>query len=140
MRRPIARRTAGAGFVTIEFVVGVALLVVPSVLFGAALPVWAEREHAATVAAREAARDAAERWPADATATATAIAQLEASNLGVPASDVTVDLAVDDRRGGQVRATVTVVMPAIVVPGIGRRGAWRWSATATRRIDDFRSR
>lgn len=136
--RPGAQRSGG--FIAIEFVAGVALLLVPSLLLVAALPVWSEREHAATVAAREAARYAAEHWPASTSDAATAIAQLEALDLGVPISDVTVDLAVDDSRGGQVRARVTVVMPAIVVPGIGRRGAWHWTATATRRIDDYRSR
>jgi hypothetical protein len=138
MRRAPIRRAGG--FVAIEFVAGVALLLVPCLLLVAAVPVWSEREHAATVAAREAARYAAEHWPADTTDAATAIAQLEAVNLGVPISDIAVQLDVDDWRGGQARVRVTVVMPAVVVPGIGRRGAWHWTATATLRIDDYRSR
>jgi NADH:ubiquinone oxidoreductase subunit H len=45
----------GRGFVAIEWVAAVALLLLPVVVLVATLPSWAERRHAATVAAREAA-------------------------------------------------------------------------------------
>lgn len=139
MRSPVPRRAVG-GFVALEFAAGVALLVVPVLLLVASLPAWSEREHAATVAAREAARYAAQRWPAIDEPGAVGVASIAAANLGVPASDLDVSVVADEARGGQVRATVTIVMPALTVPGIGSRGAWRWTTSYTLRIDDYRSR
>ena len=52
------------GFVAIEWVAAVAMLLLPVVVLVATLPTWAERRHAATVAAREAARDLQQHWPA----------------------------------------------------------------------------
>lgn len=133
------RRRAEGGFLAIEFVASVALLLVPVVLLVAALPTWSEREHAATVAAHEAAREAAAHWPAVNTADVVSVAQLAAVNLGVPADDVTVAIDPIGGRGGQIRVRVTIVMPAVVVPGIGAHGAWHWSTSYTMRVDDYRS-
>ena len=44
------------GLVAIEWVAALALLLLPIVVLVATLPEWAERRHAATVAAREATR------------------------------------------------------------------------------------
>ena len=128
------------GFVAVEFVAGVALLLVPALLLVASLPTWSEREHAATVAAREAARYAAQQWPSDTDGQAVAVALLAAANYGVPARDLEVTMDSNVDRGGQVRATVTIVMPAIVVPGMGAHGAWHWTTSYAVRVDDYRSR
>src|SRR4051812_26146920 len=52
------------GFVAIEWVAAVAMLLLPAVVLVGALPTWAERRHAATVAARGAAGDLQLQWPA----------------------------------------------------------------------------
>src|SRR5262245_51454843 len=52
MTRPHDRT---AGFVAAEWVISLALLLLPVVMIVGSLPSWVERRHAATVAAREAA-------------------------------------------------------------------------------------
>lgn len=127
------------GFVATEFVAGVALLLVPVLMLVAALPTWVERRHAATVAAREAARAATETFPADA-ARGRAVAELVAANYGVDPDDVTVQIDSADVRGGQVVARVTVVMPALAVPFGGGVGEWHLTTTYALRVDDYRAR
>lgn len=128
-----------SGFVATEFVVAVALLLIPTLLLVASSPQWIERRHVATVVAREAATVASESFPSD-TAAAEAVAVVVAANYGVAPEDVSVRVVDDARRGGQVRAEVTITMPAIVVPFVGQVGRWRYTTEYTVRIDDFRSR
>lgn len=131
---------AERGFVAVEFVGAIALLLLPSLMLVAALPRWSEREHAATVVAREVARAAVRVWPNDLGQEADEIVQEVATDLGVPPTDISVTVAADSNRGGQVRVTATIVMPALVVPGVGAAGQWHWSTTSAARIDDLRSR
>jgi hypothetical protein len=139
-RVPQASGVDEGAFVAIEFVAGVAFLLLPVLLLVTALPRWSERQHAAVVAAREAVRVAIAQWPNDASRAANATAREVASNYGVPTSDLSVSLASDDARGGQVRATVTIVMPALVVPLMGRVGSFHWTTSYALRVDDYRSR
>ncbi len=127
------------GFVAIEFVVAIAVLLVPVVLMVAAVPSWIERRHAATVAAREAAIYAAESFPTD-VRNADDVAIVVAANYGIPPDEIDVRLRTDDARGGQVTARVTIDMPAIVVPFVGRVGRWTYTLDYSIRIDDYRSR
>ncbi len=128
------------GFVAIEWVAAVALLLLPVVVLVATLPTWVERRHAATVAAREAVRRLADDWPHADPAAAIALAREVAADHGISASDVVVRVrSVGTARGDDARVDVEVVMPAIAVAGI-RVGAFTTTAIATRRIDDYRSR
>ena len=61
----MTRASVRAGFVAIELVLAIGLLLFPVVLLVGSLPQWSERQHAAIVAAREAAQVAAQEWPAD---------------------------------------------------------------------------
>jgi hypothetical protein len=126
------------GFVATEWVAALALLLLPVVVLAATLPSWAERSHAATVAAREAARTVVDEWPQPATADAIRAAQDVARDHGVSAHDVDVHVppAVPPR-GGTVRVDVWVTMPAVSVAGIDVAG-WRYHAVAIRRVDDYR--
>ena len=82
------------------------------------MPEWAERKHAATVAAREAARDLVENWPNGNPAAAALVAQEVAADHGVDAADI----ACAFRRWG--------------LAGIRRRGRRRdHDARARRRAD-----
>jgi hypothetical protein len=134
------RARGAGGFIALEFLLGVVLLLVPTLLLVCALPVWNEREHAAVIAARESARIAAEAWPADVSARAAAEARVIAWNYGIPADELDIAISVSQTRGGQVVSRVTVVMPAIVVPAFLHVGRWRWTTQYAVRIDDYRSR
>jgi hypothetical protein len=127
------------GFVATEWVAAVALLLLPVVVLAATLPSWAERAHAATVAAREAARTVVDEWPSPAAADARRTAQDVGRDHGIDPGDLDVRVAPDDPpRGSDVRVDVWVRMPAVSVAGI-HVGAWRYHAVAIRRIDDYRS-
>jgi len=127
------------GFVAIEFVVAVAMLLVPVVMLVAAVPTWVERRHAATVAAREAARAASESFPAD-LAGGAEIATVVAGNYGVGPDEIEVHIVTDGTRGGQVTAFVTVTLPALAVPFGGGIGEWHVTTSYALRTDDYRSR
>ena len=128
------------GFVAIEFVAAVAFLLLPIVVLVATLPVWAERRHAATVAAREAARELVDAWPNADAAAAVDVAERVAADHGVESADVAVRVpSTGGGRGSYVRVEVVVLMPAISVMGM-RAGTWHYTAVELRRVDDFRSR
>jgi len=134
-----ARRDAG--FVAIEWVAAVTLLLVPAVVLGGSLPRWAERRHAATVAAREAVRELQREWPDLDAQEAELVARYVAADHGVDPSDVTIRVdAPGAGPGDQLRVEVSVKVPAIAVPGLSRTASWTYTAWATARIDDYRSR
>ena len=128
------------GFVAVELVAAIALLLVPTIVLVASVPVWSERRHTATVVAREAARAAAAGWPSPAGSDVDSVVASVAADYGVSRADLAVSVDVDSARGGQAAAHVTVVMPALHLPLIGDAGAWHWSTTYAVRIDDYRSR
>jgi hypothetical protein len=139
VRVPRGRRSE-SGFVAIEWVAAIATLLVPIVVLVASMPGWAERRHAATVAAREAARDLVDKWPNGDPAAAVIIARDVAADHGVDSRDLDVRVpSVGEARGDEVEVDVEVTMPAIGVAGMSV-GSWHYTARATRRVDDFRSR
>ena len=129
------------GFVAIEWVAAVALLLLPVVALVGTLPTWAERSHAAAVAAREAARELAQHWPAGDPADAELVAKYVAADHGIPGADVDVRvLSAGSVPGDQIRVEVRVRMPAIAMPGLSGVAAWTYSTVASLRVDDYRSR
>ncbi|HEY5170169.1 MAG TPA: hypothetical protein VIK54_00420 [Acidimicrobiia bacterium] len=139
MQAPNQRR-GEPGFVAIEWVAAIAMLLLPIVVLVATMPGWAERRHAATVAAREAARDLADNWPNGDPEAAVVVARDVAADHGVDAADLDVRVpSVGEARGDEVEVDVEVTMPAIGVGGMSV-GSWHYTARATRRVDDFRSR
>jgi hypothetical protein len=133
-------RRCERGFVAIEFALAVGLLLLPVVMLVAALPSWVEREHAATVAAAEAAGAAVRAYPGDGGPDARSAALDTLHDYGITATDIDVVVVRDDHaRGGTVSVRVTVTMPALVVPGVGAIGGFHWSRVQSRRIDDYRS-
>ncbi|MDP9336063.1 MAG: hypothetical protein M3Q30_22515 [Actinomycetota bacterium] len=138
--RAADRRRSECGFVAIEWVAAIAMLLLPIVVLVATMPGWAERRHAATVAAREAARDLVDNWPNATSESAVLVAIDVAADHGVDATDVDVRVpSVGEMRGDEVVVEVEVTMPAIGVSGMSV-GSWHYTARATRRVDDFRSR
>lgn len=130
-----------SGLVAIEWVAAITLLLIPAVVLVASLPTWAERRHAATVAAREAVRDLQQRWPDGRADEAELVAKYVAADHGIAPGDVTVRVLDGGvAPGDQIRVAVDVEMPAIALPGVRRIAGWTYSTTASLRVDDYRSR
>jgi hypothetical protein len=129
------------GFVAIEWVAAVTFLLLPAVVLVGSLPTWAERKHAATIAAREAARQLERDWPDADPERAELVAKYAAADHGVDARQVRVRVrSTGSGPGAQIRVDVRVRMPAVAVPGLVRAGAWSYTASAALRVDDYRSR
>jgi hypothetical protein len=129
------------GVVAIEWVAAIALLLFPAVALVGTLPTWAERSHAAAVAAREAARELELHWPAGDPAAAALVATYVAQDHGIDATDISVRvLSMGSAPGDQIRVEVKVRMPAIAMPGLSGVAAWTYSTVASLRVDDYRSR
>lgn len=128
------------GSAVLEWPLASLLLLIPVAIMVILLPTWSEHQtvarDAATVAAREAVLAST---PEEALAAGDDAAFRTVENFGLNAEEVSVTWAGDLSRGGSITATVTVRMPAIVVPGWGGVDAWSWSASHTERVDDYRS-
>jgi hypothetical protein len=137
------RRVPRGGFIASEFVLGVCVIILPVTLLVLALPTWSERQAMAQRAANESAREVvlADSWSAGMGAARAAVDQV-AGNYGVSLDDVRgPDLtAGGGLAGGQtVVSRVTVRMPMMVIPLVGRVGSWSWTAVHAERVDDYRS-
>jgi hypothetical protein len=140
---PAPRRGAQAGFIASEFVLGVCVIILPVTLLVLALPTWSERQAMAQRAANESAREVvlADSWSAGVSAARAAVDRV-AGNYDVPIGDVRGPDFTAGRglAGGQtVLSRVTVRMPVMVVPLVGRVGSWSWTAVHAERVDDYRS-
>jgi hypothetical protein len=132
--------------VSLELVLGLGVLVLPVALLVAVFPGWAERTAMAHVAAQEAARVAVlADEPSGGQAAGVAMARQVAANYGVPAADVSTTVAVprdalgDLQRGGEVVATVAVVIRLPAMPLTGGARAFTWTVSHAVRVDDYRS-
>ena len=142
MKERLRNRSDERGYVAGELAIGIGLLVFPVTLLVLTLPTWSERQTTARSVAREVARVVAVAGVCD-RQRAIETGHEMARNLGLPPADLDVhlDCAPGARlvRGENVRASVTVAVPAVDVPGIGSVGAWRWTAHHTEPIDQYRS-
>jgi hypothetical protein len=126
--------------VPLTVVLGLGLLVIPTFLLVLTLPTWEER----TVDARDAARNAAralvtaDNWDSGVASANQAVDEI-AMNNGVSASDVDARYSGSLSRGSEVTATVTIVIPDTVIPGIGSFGVRHYSASSTELVDPYRS-
>jgi uncharacterized membrane protein len=136
------RRSREGGYVAAELALGVGLLVFPVALLVLTLPTWSERQTTARSIAREVSRVVAVAGVCD-RGRAAETGHDMARNLGLTPSDVDVqlDCVPGGRlpRGGSVRASVTVAVPAVALPGIGSVGAWSWTAHHSEPVDQYRS-
>jgi hypothetical protein len=140
--QPRRGRRADAGFVAVELVLGIGLLVLPVALLVLTLPGWSERQSTARSIAREVARDGARASQCDLDR-ARALAAMMAENLGLPGDDVQAHLdcppGVPLDGGTDLAAEVTVKMPAVQVPLIGAVGEWDWTARHREPVDRYGS-
>lgn len=135
----MTRDTEG-GFVAIELVLGLSLLVLPVALLVLTLPGWSERQVTARVISREIARQTAREGICD-FGRARSVALTMSRNLGVPDPDISVGLSCRDGAalvpGSDVEARVTVMMPAVELPAIGAVDAWSWTARHREPVDVY---
>lgn len=134
-----------AGFAVVQWVLGLAFIVLPAAVAVLSLGPWYERAGTASLAAQEAARAAvlADDW-ADAVASASGVVEaVEGRSCGDGEGCLRVELTSTTpgrlERGGRVSATVTVRMPLIVVPFGGTVGAFDYSVTHDEVVDRYRS-
>ena len=136
------RQSREGGYVAAELALGIGLLVFPVALLVLTLPTWSERQTTARSIAREASHVVAVAGICD-RGRAAETGHDMARNLGLAPSDVDVqlDCLPGGRlpRGGSVRASVTVAVPAVTLPGIGSVGAWSWTAHHSEPVDQYRS-
>jgi hypothetical protein len=135
-------RRSESGFVAVELVLGISLLVLPVALLVVTLPGWSERQSTARSIAREVARDAARGGTCDLDGVRRLAATM-AENLGLRVEDVAVHLdcaagsALD--AGTDLSAEITVRMPAVQIPLIGAVGGWDWTARHREPVDRYGS-
>ncbi len=133
------------GFGTLEFVVGVALLLIPVLLLVLQIPRWLEYQDFARTAAAEASRACADADTAAAgEARAERLVAAMAPNYGIGAADAARSLRVTctgaPGPGATVVATVRIDAPALVFPGFGR-GTYHatWTVSHAEVVDPYRS-
>ena len=129
-----------AGFAPLTMMLGVTLVVIPVLLLVLTIPTWLERSVDARDAAANAARAlaTANTWAAGTAAANQTVTELITGD-GLNPSDVEVSYAGSLNPGATVTATVTVEIPAGVIPGLGHYGTVHYRATSTQHIDSFRA-
>ena len=139
--RAATRRCPGdeEGYICLELVLGLALLVLPIALIVLTLPTWLARQNLARLAAQQAAR----------TGVIAASPEQGAAAAGTVVADAGLDPATDLRlswepgssfaRGGLVTARATVESPAVSIPFLGSVGSFPLTATFSERVDQYRS-
>lgn len=136
--------TRDAGFAAVEFVAGLALLVLPMAVLVVSLPVWAETQSSARVVVREAARilAVADDDMVGRTA-ATDMAVRVADNLGVEiVGGPRFEGSVEGAPGleSEVSATITVRLPLLALPLLADLTAVEWTVEHREPVDAYRSR
>lgn len=127
------------GFVAIEFVAGMGLLLVPIGILAMVFPTWAERQDMGRVAAREAARIyVLTGSESEAQDTVSQIAQ----NYDLKANQVRLNgFTTNVNDGGtSVTASVTVEVPATSIPVLNLNAdAFSFTVRQTEAVDTYRS-
>jgi hypothetical protein len=136
------RRDRDAGFIALEFALGVAVLVLPVAAIVLVIPTWSERQTSARAIAREVARAVA-RDGVCGLDRASGLTDTMSANLGIPREDVVVALdcapGTPLGAGTDLGVTVTVRMPAVELPALGAIGEWSWSARHRQPVDQYGS-
>jgi hypothetical protein len=121
-------------------VLGLGFLVLPVMLLVLTLPTWEQRSVDAKDMADQAARAlaTADTWTDGVTAAQNTVTQ-ETSNDGLAPADVTASYSGTLTPGAKVTATITVTIPAGVIPGVGTFGTVHYSSASSELVDLYRS-
>ena len=124
----------------LSLVLGMGLIVMPVLVLVLTLPTWEQRAVDAQDAARNAARAlvVADDWGDGVAAADQAVSQVVAGD-NLVAGDVGLRLAGSLEPGATVTASVTVLVPAGNVPGLGFIGALHYTASSTQHVDAYRA-
>lgn len=122
----------------LTLMLGVALIILPVMVLILTVPVWEQR----TVDAEDAARAAARAMVVASTEASGLVAAKQAVDEvlqgdGIPSTQVSLSFAGEDVPGGSVTASVTVVIPAGQVPGLGAIGNLHYTARSTEHVDSY---
>ncbi len=124
-----------------ELAAAAGLLLIPVTLAVLSVGPWLNRQLAARVASREAARVVvlAQTFEEGEGAAQEVVAEI-ARNHGLASGDLSLRLDGSLTRGGTVTAEVSVRVPILAVPGLGDvAGPWAWTARHTEAVDLYRS-
>ena len=129
-----------AGFAPLTMMLGLGLLVIPVLLLVLTLPTWEQRTVDARDIAAQAARAlvTADTWTAGLSAADQTVTE-ETANDGLNPTDVTASYNGTLTPGATVTATITVIIPAGAIPGIGHFGTLHYTASSTQHVDTYRS-
>jgi hypothetical protein len=133
-----ARNDCGAS-TPLTLMLGLGLIVLPIMVLVLTLPTWEQRAVDAQDAARSAARAlvTADSWIDAVSAADTVVSQVVQGDGLVP-SDVTVQYSGSLAPGGAVTASVTIVIPAGNIPGLGLVGTMHYTSSSTEHVDSYR--
>ena len=139
-RAPGRRRGEQGSATALTLMLGVSILVLPVMVLVLTLPAWEQRAVDAQDAARSASRAlvTAQSWQSGVSEAVSVVSEIIAGD-GVPASDVSVVCSGSLVAGSAVSVSVTVVVPAGNVPGLGAVGSWHYTATSTQHVDSYGS-
>jgi len=128
----------GLGFIAIEFVMGLGVLMLPVAILVTVLPTWSERQEMAEVAAREAARTYV--ITGDSNAAQTVVRDI-ANNYSLADGGMTLELSGNPRlRSGEVTAIVHVRVPATAIPLLNANAdAFTLTKQHVEVVDQYRS-
>lgn len=144
---------AEAGFVIPEWLMGIAVILMPLIVIVTSIAPWYQRSNMATLMAQEAARTMvlADDWESG-EALATAIAREIAANHGFGAgawcgspAPGCLSIVFDGTTPGvltratEITVSVEAPIPGVVLPGAGSVGEFQWTQAHTERVDDYRS-
>ncbi|MEL6891396.1 MAG: hypothetical protein AAFP84_07360 [Actinomycetota bacterium] len=136
MRRP----TDDRGYATAELSLAITFILIPLLVVSLAFAQWPSRRGVATAAAAEGARSAA--LANDAASAELAMAERVrevTAAAGLDPGEVTARLDGVFAPGEHITVTVTVDLPAVVLPLVGTYAATSESQSATERIEIHRS-
>lgn len=141
------------GFVIPEWLLGIAVIIMPVIVIVSSIAPWYQRANLATLIAQEAARTMvlADDWDTG-EADARNVAREIAANHGLGAGawcggpgpgclSIVFDGTTPGvlQRGTEISISVEVPIPGVVVPGIGEVAEFQWTQTHSERVDDYRS-
>lgn len=129
------------GFVTVQWTLGLALVVLPAAAIVLSIAPWYQRAAVASLAAQEGARAAvlADDWT-----TALGSVEMIEERFGTKAcGDGCLRLTLSSASGSLTRDAIVAVdaairMPAVVIPFAGEVGSFTYSVTHRERVDPYR--
>jgi hypothetical protein len=135
-RRPV-RDDAGAA-TPLSLMLGVGLIVLPVMVLVLTVPTWEQRSVDAQDAARAAARALAmaANWSSGEVSADEVVNEVLYGD-GLPGGAVNVAYSGSLVPGSTVTASVTIVVPAGVVPGLGSIGELHDTASSTEHVDSY---